>query len=57
MLSAAVPLENVAALLGHSSVKFTEKAYAPWIKTRQTVLEMQVRKVINTGSLIELLEA
>jgi len=54
MLSAAIPLENVAAPLGHSSVKVTEKAYAPRIKTRQTLLEMQVRKMINTGSLLEL---
>jgi integrase/recombinase XerD len=57
MLTAGVPLENVAALLGHSSIKVTEKSYAPWIKTRQTVLEMQLRRVINTGSLFELLEA
>jgi hypothetical protein len=31
-------------LLGHSSVKVTEKHYAPWIRERQEKLELEVRK-------------
>lgn len=34
-LAAGIPLEEVSKLLGHSSVKTTEKHYAPWVKARQ----------------------
>jgi integrase/recombinase XerD len=44
MLLAGVPLDQVAMLLGHSSVKITEKHYAPWIRARQAQLEESVRK-------------
>lgn len=44
MLLAGVPLEQVAILLGHKSVKITEKHYAPWVKARQEQLEQSVRK-------------
>jgi len=38
-----VPLEIVSILLGHASIKTTEKHYAPWIKSRQIALETAVR--------------
>jgi integrase len=44
MLLAGVPLEQVSMLLGHKSVKITEKHYAPWVKARQDQLSMNVRK-------------
>ncbi|MBI2683523.1 MAG: tyrosine-type recombinase/integrase [Acidobacteriales bacterium] len=44
MLLAGVPLEQVAMLLGHKSVKITEKHYAPWVKARQEQLATSVRK-------------
>lgn len=44
MLLAGVPLEQVSILLGHKSVKITEKHYAPWVKARQEQLELSVRK-------------
>lgn len=44
MLLAGVPLEQVSVLLGHKSVKITEKHYAPWVKARQEQLEQNVRK-------------
>ena len=44
MLLAGVPLEQVSILLGHKSVKITEKHYAPWVKARQEQLEQNVRK-------------
>jgi integrase len=31
-------------LLGHASVKITERHYAPWVKARQEQLEAAVRK-------------
>ncbi len=33
-----------SVLLGHSSLKITEKHYAPWVKARQEQLEAAVRK-------------
>ena len=41
-LSAGIPLEEVAKLLGHSSSKTTEKHYAPWVKERQNRLDALV---------------
>ena len=34
-LLGGVPLERVSVLLGHSSVKVTERHYAPWVQKRQ----------------------
>jgi integrase/recombinase XerD len=44
LLLAGVPLERVSVLLGHSSVKVTEKHYAPWVLDRQQQLEEDVRR-------------
>jgi integrase len=44
LLLAGVPIEQVSVLLGHASVKITEKHYAPWVRTRQEKLEEDVRK-------------
>ncbi len=44
MLLAGVPLEQISLLLGHKSVKITEKHYAPWVKARQEQLSTSVRK-------------
>ena len=35
-----IPIETVSILLGHSSVRVTEKHYSPWIKRRQDRLEL-----------------
>ena len=43
LLLRGVPLEEVSALLGHSSVRITERHYAPWVKARQQRLEGHVR--------------
>jgi integrase len=42
-LQAGIPIEEVATLLGHSSIRVTEKHYSPWVKARQTRLEELVR--------------
>jgi integrase len=44
LLLASVPIDQVSILLGHSSVKITEKHYSPWVKARQDQLEAAVRK-------------
>ena len=44
LLLAGVPLETVSILLGHSSVKITERHYRPWVRTLQEKLEEEVKK-------------
>jgi integrase/recombinase XerD len=39
LLLAGVPIERVSVLLGHQSVRITERHYSPWVKTRQEQLE------------------
>lgn len=46
--STGIPLEQVSMLLGHKSVKITEKHYAPWVKARQEQLAANVRKAWAT---------
>jgi integrase/recombinase XerD len=43
LLNNGVPIDRVSLLLGHSSVKVTEKHYAPFVKERQQQLEMYAR--------------
>ena len=44
LLLKGVPLERVSILLGHSSVKVTEKHYSPWIRERQEQTEADVKR-------------
>jgi len=44
LLLAGMPIDQVSVLLGHSSVKITEKHYAPWVKARQEQIEAIVRQ-------------
>jgi integrase/recombinase XerD len=39
LLEAGVSLENVSILLGHKSIRVTEKHCGPWVKARQDTLE------------------
>ncbi len=43
LLERAVPLQTVSMLLGHNSLKTTEKHYAPWVRSRQIELEKAVK--------------
>ncbi len=45
MLLAGIPLERVSILLGHQSVRITEKHYAPWVRERQVQIEDDVRRM------------
>lgn len=44
MLLAGVSIEQVSVLLGHTTVKVTEKHYLPWVKERQQKLDEAVEK-------------
>lgn len=44
LLLAGVPIDRVSVLLGHHSVKMTEKHYLPWVKDRQKQLTALVRR-------------
>ena len=44
LLESGVSLEDVSVLLGHESIKVTEKHYAPWIQTRQDRLSIEVAR-------------
>ncbi|WP_260705897.1 tyrosine-type recombinase/integrase [Edaphobacter flagellatus] len=43
-LLAGIPIDQVSILLGHKSVKITEKHYAPFVKARQDQLTASVRQ-------------
>jgi integrase len=43
-LLSGIPLDKVSVLLGHSSVKITEKHYKPWVRALQHQLEDDVMR-------------
>jgi integrase len=42
-------MDRVSVLLGHSSIKVTEKHYSPWVRARQEQLEADVRRTWETS--------
>lgn len=44
LLLQGVPLERVSVLLGHQSIKVTQKHYSPWVSARQEQLEADIRQ-------------
>jgi len=44
LLMASIPIERVAVLLGHQSVKVTEKYYSAWTASRQRQLEADLQR-------------
>ena len=56
LLLAGVPLERVSILLGHTSVRVTERHYAPWVRARQEQAEADVRRAWGQDP-VALLEA
>ncbi len=53
LLLAGVPLETVSLLLGHSSVKITEKHYKPWVRSLQRKLEDDVKRAWSDAAAVE----
>jgi len=56
LLLAGVPIERVSVLLGHQSVRITERHYAPWVRARQEQLEADLERVWSRDP-VALLEA
>ena len=48
-------MEDVSVLLGHSSIRTTERFYAPWNKSRRDCLVRVVREAFGKDRLLELL--
>jgi integrase/recombinase XerD len=44
LLLAGVPVEQVSILLGHNSLKTTEKHYAPWLRKQRELAEAEVER-------------
>jgi hypothetical protein len=44
LLLAGVPIERVSVLLGHQSVRITERHYSPWVRSRQEQLEADLSR-------------
>lgn len=44
LLLTGVPIERVSVLLGHQSVRITEKHYSPWVRSRQEQLEADLQR-------------
>ena len=42
LLQKGIPMEEVSKLLGHESIKATERSYAKWVKERQDRLDALV---------------
>ena len=49
LLGKGVPLEEVFKLLGHTSVKTTEKRYSPWVTARQDRLDSLITETWKGG--------
>ena len=45
LLGAGVPMDRVSVLLGHQSIRVTEKHYAPWTQSRQDQIEADLARV------------
>jgi hypothetical protein len=52
LLLAGVPIERVSILLGHQSVRITEKHYAPWVRSRQEQLEADLARAWTRDPLV-----
>jgi integrase len=51
-LLAGMPIDQVSALLGHSSIRVTERHYSPWVRARQEQLEANVMRAWEGDPLI-----
>jgi hypothetical protein len=54
LLLSGVPIEHVSILLGHQSVRITERHYAPWVRSRQEQLEADLANAWKQDPLIAL---
>ena len=57
LLLAGVPIERVSILLGHESVRTTERNYAPWVRARQEQLEADLARAWSLDPVASLVAA
>jgi Phage integrase family len=53
LLLAGIPIERVSVLLGHQSIRITERHYSPWAQSRQEQLEADLRKAWQSDPLAQ----
>jgi integrase len=51
-LLTGMPIDQVSMLLGHSSVKVTEKHYSPWVAARQQQLETSTLRSLRAQGVL-----
>jgi integrase/recombinase XerD len=52
LLLSGVSLERVSVLLGHQSVRITERHYSPWVRARQEQLEADLERAWSRDPLV-----
>lgn len=52
LLLAGVPLERLSVLLGHQSVRVTERHYSPWVEARQAQAEADLQRAWSRDPLV-----
>jgi hypothetical protein len=45
-------MANASRLLGHSSIRITERHYAPWVRSRQEQLEADLQRAWSQDPLV-----
>ncbi len=53
LLVAGVPIERVSVLLGHQSVRVTERHYSPWVRSRQEQLEADLASAWSRDPMVQ----
>ena len=53
LLLAGVPIERVSVLLGHQSVRVTERHYNPWVRSRQEQVEADVARTWKRDPMLD----
>src|SRR5579859_2135361 len=52
LLLTGVPIDRVSVLLGHSSIRITERHYSPWTRSRQEQIEKDLKAAWETDPVI-----
>ena len=52
LLLSGVPLDRVSVLLGHTSIRITERHYAPWTRSRQEQIEADLKAAWNNDPVV-----
>lgn len=54
LLLTGVPIDRVSILLGHQSIRVTERHYAPWTRSRQEQLEADLQRAWDEDPVIRM---